>query len=82
MINLTPPAPPPASNIDLIHITGMLTALLATAILGAKNPEFREALRSYRVGQTERVLANPSPAAAASRVQPGTSGNAKRKKRA
>jgi 5-(carboxyamino)imidazole ribonucleotide mutase len=57
-------------------------ALLATAILGAKNPEFREALRSYRVAQTERVLANPNPAAAASRVQPGTSGNAKRKKRA
>jgi 5-(carboxyamino)imidazole ribonucleotide mutase len=57
-------------------------ALLATAILGAKNPEFREALRSYRVAQTEKVLANPNPAAAATNVQPRTSRNAKRKKRA
>jgi 5-(carboxyamino)imidazole ribonucleotide mutase len=39
-------------------------ALLAAAILGAKYPEIREALRRFRAAQTERVLANPDPAAA------------------
>src|ERR1700720_1332356 len=39
-------------------------ALLAAAILGAKHPEIREALRKFRAEQTERVLANPDPAAA------------------
>jgi 5-(carboxyamino)imidazole ribonucleotide mutase len=38
-------------------------ALLAAAILGAKHPEIREALRKFRATQTERVLANPDPAA-------------------
>ena len=37
-------------------------ALLAAAILGAKYPEIREALRKFRAAQTERVLANPNPA--------------------
>jgi 5-(carboxyamino)imidazole ribonucleotide mutase len=40
-------------------------ALLAAAILGAKYPEIREALRKFRTVQTERVLANPNPAAGA-----------------
>jgi 5-(carboxyamino)imidazole ribonucleotide mutase len=40
------------------------SALLAAAILGAKHPEIREALRKFRAAQTERVLANPDPAAA------------------
>src|SRR6201984_2387799 len=39
-------------------------ALLAAAILGAKHPEVREALRKFRAEQTERVLANPDPAVA------------------
>src|SRR6202048_482944 len=41
-------------------------ALLAAAILGAKHPAVREALRKFRVEQTERVLANPDPAVAQS----------------
>jgi 5-(carboxyamino)imidazole ribonucleotide mutase len=41
-------------------------ALLAAAILGAKHPKIREALRKFRVEQTERVLANPDPAVAQS----------------
>ena len=41
------------------------SALLAAAILGAKHAEIREALRRFRAEQTERVLANPEPAAAA-----------------
>jgi len=40
------------------------SALLAAAILGAKHPEIRDALRKFREAQTERVLANPDPAAA------------------
>lgn len=38
-------------------------ALLAAAILGIQHPEIREALRSFRETQTERVLATPDPAA-------------------
>jgi 5-(carboxyamino)imidazole ribonucleotide mutase len=41
-------------------------ALLAAAILGAKHPKIREALRKFRMEQTERVLANPDPAVAQS----------------
>src|SRR5215471_11379141 len=39
-------------------------ALLAAAILGAKHPMIREALRKFRKAQTGRVLASPNPAAA------------------
>src|ERR1700752_3513538 len=39
-------------------------ALLAAAMLGAKHPEIREAVRKFRASQTERVLANPDPAQA------------------
>jgi 5-(carboxyamino)imidazole ribonucleotide mutase len=41
------------------------SALLAAAILGAKHPEVRDALRKFRETQTERVLANPDPSATA-----------------
>jgi 5-(carboxyamino)imidazole ribonucleotide mutase len=44
------------------------SALLAAAILGAKHPAIREALRKFRVEQTERVLANPDPAAGAAQA--------------
>jgi 5-(carboxyamino)imidazole ribonucleotide mutase len=40
------------------------SALLAAAILGAKHPAIREALRKFREKQTERVLANPDPSLA------------------
>src|ERR1700719_365473 len=39
-------------------------ALLAAAILGAKYPHIREALRQFRGAQTGRVLSNPDPSAA------------------
>jgi 5-(carboxyamino)imidazole ribonucleotide mutase len=41
-------------------------ALLAAAILGAKYPAVREALRKFRTEQTGRVLANPDPSVAPS----------------
>lgn len=40
-------------------------ALLSAAILGAKHPAIREALRKFRAEQTGRVLANPNPSVAA-----------------
>ena len=40
-------------------------ALLAAAILGAKHPDIREALRKFRVEQTDRVLAQPDPSVSA-----------------
>jgi 5-(carboxyamino)imidazole ribonucleotide mutase len=36
-------------------------ALLAAAILGAKRPDIREALRSFRSKQTATVIADPDP---------------------
>ena len=39
-------------------------ALLAAAILGAKHPDIREALRRFRGEQTDRVLAQPDPSIA------------------
>lgn len=36
-------------------------ALLAAAVLGAKHPEIREALRRFRAAQTSAVLAHPDP---------------------
>ena len=39
-------------------------ALLAAAMLGAKHPEVREALRKFRSNQTKRVLATRDPAKA------------------
>jgi len=36
-------------------------ALLAAAILGARHPEIREALRTFRADQTAAVLADPDP---------------------
>jgi 5-(carboxyamino)imidazole ribonucleotide mutase len=41
-------------------------ALLATAILGTKHPEFREAIRNYRAAQVEKVLASSDLSAGAS----------------
>ncbi|HLK02884.1 MAG TPA: 5-(carboxyamino)imidazole ribonucleotide mutase [Candidatus Acidoferrum sp.] len=37
-------------------------ALLAAAMLGAKYPEIREAVRKFRATQTKKVLATPDPA--------------------
>jgi 5-(carboxyamino)imidazole ribonucleotide mutase len=39
-------------------------ALLATAILGNKHPEFRSAYEQFRQRQTEKVLSNRQPGAA------------------
>jgi 5-(carboxyamino)imidazole ribonucleotide mutase len=36
-------------------------ALLATAILGNKHPDYRAAYEQFRAAQTSRVLSNPNP---------------------
>ena len=36
-------------------------ALLATAILGNKHPQFRTAYQQFRDSQTQKVLDNPIP---------------------
>jgi 5-(carboxyamino)imidazole ribonucleotide mutase len=56
-------------------------ALLAAAILGAKHPEIREALRKFRGAQTARVLANPDPKAAATALGISTAAASHQKKR-
>jgi len=56
-------------------------ALLATAILGNKHPEIREALRKFRALETAKVLANPDPANAALSQVIGAAKSSKRKKR-
>ena len=40
-------------------------ALLAAAILGSKHPAIRESLRAFRIAQTNKVLSQPDPVAAA-----------------
>ncbi len=46
-------------------------ALLAAAILGAKHPHIREAVRQFRTEQTGRVLAQPDPSAVAAKNKKG-----------
>src|SRR5277367_552073 len=55
-------------------------ALLAAAILGAKYPHIREALRTFRAAQTGRVLANPDPAAGAVVLKAETKTKTKKKR--
>ncbi|HET9985152.1 MAG TPA: 5-(carboxyamino)imidazole ribonucleotide mutase [Longimicrobiales bacterium] len=55
------PAGIPVGTLAIGTAGAVNAALLAAALLGAKHPEIREALRRYRQEQTESVLANPSP---------------------
>ena len=56
-------------------------ALLASAIVGNKHPEIREALREFRAAETAKVLANPDPAKAALSRVLGAAKSSNRKKR-
>jgi len=55
------PAGVPVGTLAIGKAGAINAALLATAILANKYPQFREALRAYRQRQTEAVLANPDP---------------------
>ena len=55
-------------------------ALLAAAMLGAKHPQIREALREFRKLQTHKVMATPDPSSAF--VPRKTKSQRKKRKRA
>jgi 5-(carboxyamino)imidazole ribonucleotide mutase len=55
------PAGVPVGTLAIGRSGAANAALLAAAILGAKHPEIRRALKTYRVAQTEKVLDAPDP---------------------
>jgi 5-(carboxyamino)imidazole ribonucleotide mutase len=55
------PAGVPVGTLAIGKAGATNAALLAAAILGAKHPEVRQALKRFRAAQTEKVLASPDP---------------------
>ena len=55
------PAGIPVGTLAIGRAGAVNAALLAAAMLGAKHPTIREALRAYRAKQTATVLAHPDP---------------------
>lgn len=59
------PAGVPVGTLAIGRAGAVNAALLAAAILGARHPQIREALRQYREAQTAKVLADPDPSVGA-----------------
>lgn len=55
------PAGIPVATLAIGRAGAVNAALLATAILGIKHPQFRAALHAYRTEQTKNVLEDPDP---------------------
>jgi 5-(carboxyamino)imidazole ribonucleotide mutase len=55
------PAGIPVATLAIGRAGAINAALLATAILGGKHPQFRAALAAYRAEQTKNVLDHPDP---------------------
>ena len=55
------PAGVPVGTLAIGRAGAVNAALLATAILGNKYPQFRSAYRRFRQQQTGDVLAHPDP---------------------
>jgi 5-(carboxyamino)imidazole ribonucleotide mutase len=55
------PAGIPVGTLAIGRAGAVNAALLAAAILGAKHPEIREALRRFRAERTQAVLNDPDP---------------------
>ncbi len=55
------PAGIPVATLAIGRAGAINAALLATAILGGKHPQFRAALAAYRAEQTKTVLDHPDP---------------------
>jgi 5-(carboxyamino)imidazole ribonucleotide mutase len=55
------PAGVPVGTLAIGRAGAVNAALLAAAMLGAKHPQIREALRRHRAAQTAQVLDNPDP---------------------
>ncbi len=51
----------PVGTLAIGKAGALNAALLATAVLGVKHPEFREAYRKFRENQTQAVLSQPDP---------------------
>ncbi len=56
------PAGVPVATVAIGEPGAKNAALLATAILAARHPPFKDALRAFRERQTAEVLAKPDPA--------------------
>jgi 5-(carboxyamino)imidazole ribonucleotide mutase len=57
------PAGIPVGTLAIGKAGATNAALLAAALLGAKHPDIRAALKRFRASQTEQVLASPDPRA-------------------
>jgi 5-(carboxyamino)imidazole ribonucleotide mutase len=55
------PAGIPVATLAIGRAGAINAALLATAILGGKHPQYRAALEAYRATQTKNVLDHPDP---------------------
>ncbi len=55
------PAGIPVGTLAIGKAGAINAALLATAIIAAKHPQFRKALHEFRERQTTQVLAHPDP---------------------
>ncbi len=55
------PAGVPVATLAIGKAGAVNAALLATAILGIKHPQFRAVLHAYRAEQTKKVLDHPDP---------------------
>ena len=55
------PAGIPVGTLAIGRSGAINASLLAAAVLGAKHPEIRQALKKYREAQTQSVLDNPDP---------------------
>ncbi|MBX3702455.1 MAG: 5-(carboxyamino)imidazole ribonucleotide mutase [Steroidobacteraceae bacterium] len=55
------PAGVPVATVAIGEAGAKNAALLAAAILGARHPPFKDALRAFRERQTAEVLAKPDP---------------------
>lgn len=55
------PAGIPVGTLAIGRAGAVNAALLAAAILGNKHPQIREALRTFRQTQTDKVLQSPDP---------------------
>jgi 5-(carboxyamino)imidazole ribonucleotide mutase len=55
------PAGVPVGTLAIGRAGAVNAALLAAAILGARHPAIRDALRVFRAEQTAGVLADPDP---------------------
>ena len=56
------PAGVPVGTLAIGKAGAINAALLAASILSAKHPQFRDAVKAYRLEQTNSVLENPDPA--------------------